>query len=320
VISGKIRLKLVTIDVHSLVGNAVESFAPVAKSRGLDLARSLDADVGEIRADAARLEQVVGNLLSNAVKFTPAGGSIRVSAARSGTSVEIRVTDSGAGIAPEFIPFVFDRFRQADTTTTRAHGGLGLGLAMARHLVELHGGNIRAESAGENKGSSFTVVLPAVGVVPLAAGAVLDGAPARDVPLVGLQILIVDDSPDALQLLDALLSGAGARVDTAASVDAAERRLMEMRPDLLIADIAMPRIDGCALMHGIRARERQTGEPRLFAIALSACARDEDRRRSLGAGFDLHLTKPIEPAAILEVLRGVAARGVAKSGSGGLVT
>ena len=287
VISGKIRLELTRTDLASLVNNAVESFAPIAKARGIDLAASTGGSAGDVLADAVRLEQVVGNLLSNAVKFTPAGGSVRVSLVKAGPMVEIRVADSGAGITADFLPFVFDRFRQADSTTTRAHGGLGLGLAIAQHLVELHGGTIRAESGGENKGATFVVQMPLLPRNAMVSSQRDDLTLPTERLLSGLRVLVVDDSKDALEMLALLITGAGAQVATAESVEAAERSLDEQRPDLLIADIAMPRADGHVLVRRIRERERETGEPRLYAIALSAYAREEDRRRSMSAGFDL---------------------------------
>ena len=303
VISGKIRLELVRVALSSIVEHAVESFAPIAKARGIDLAASTGSVGGEVLADPARLQQVLGNLLSNAVKFTPAGGSIRVSMLKAGPmAAEIRVADSGVGISPELLPFVFDRFWQADSTTTRAHGGLGLGLAIARHLVELHGGAIRAESVGENQGATFVVQLPVLARAVAAAKRGEDLSRRPDRLLTGLRVLIVDDSKDALEMLATLVGGAGAEVDTAESVEGAERALAARRPDLLIADIAMPRADGNVLVRRIREREGESGEPRLFAIALSAYAREEDRQRSLSAGFDLHLTKPIDPSVVIDVL------------------
>lgn len=320
VISGKIRLELTRLDLASFVDNAVESFAPLAKARGIDLATATGGAAGDVLADSARLGQVLGNLLSNAVKFTPAGGSIRVSMVKASPMAEIRVADSGAGITPEFLPFVFDRFRQADSTTTRAHGGLGLGLAIAQHLVELHGGTIRAESAGENKGATFVVQLPVVPRASTVSSQRNDLILHSERLLSGLRVLIVDDSKDALDMLALLIAGAGAEVETAESVDAAERSLDAQRPDLLIADIAMPRADGHELIQRIRERERESGAPRLYAIALTAYAREEDRLRSLGAGFDLHLTKPIDPSAVIDVLRGFASRRVAPAAGEGLAT
>jgi PAS domain S-box-containing protein len=318
VISGKIRLELARVELASIVEHAVESFTPIAKSRGIDLAASTGSLGGEVLADPARLQQVLGNLLSNAVKFTPAGGSIRVSMLKAGPmAAEIRVADSGVGISPESLAFVFDRFWQADSTTTRAHGGLGLGLAIARHLIELHGGVIRAESAGENQGATFIVQLPVLPRAVAAARHSEDVSRRPDRLLTGLRVLIVDDSKDALEMLATLIGGAGAKVDMAESVEGAERALAARRPDLLIADIAMPRADGNVLVRRIRERESESGEPRLFAIALSAYARDEDRQRSLSAGFDLHLTKPIDPSVVIDVLCRFSNRRVAP-GAGGV--
>jgi CheY-like chemotaxis protein/anti-sigma regulatory factor (Ser/Thr protein kinase) len=303
VVSGKLRIDLAGTDLRALLASAVESFAPLARSRGVTLDARLE-DVGLIPADAARLQQVIGNMLSNAVKFTPPPGRIDVSLRQTATDVEIRVADTGIGIAPEFLPYVFDRFRQADSTTTRAHGGLGIGLAIARHLVELHGGTIRAESAGENSGSTFIVLLP--------ADPIRRDAPVPPLPAVvaahtldGLRVLVVDDEPDARELLRTVLGTAGATVTAAASVAEARAHLLSSRPDVLIADIAMPGEDGYALIRGIRQDEHASGQSRLPAVALSAYAREEDRARSLGAGFDVHLTKPLDYGALLQAIADV---------------
>ena len=308
VISGKIRLQPATVDLRKLIRGTVESFGPMARSAGLEVTASVSEDVGEIRADPARLQQILGNLLSNSLKFTPAGGRIAVDVHRHASTIEIRVSDTGAGITSEFLPHVFERFRQADSTTTRAHGGLGLGLAIARHLVELHGGAISASSAGAGLGSSFTIVLP--------AGSPANVEERRPSPvkrqelsrLFGARVLAVDDSEEALELVRTMLSAAGAVVSVAKSVDEARKIIEEMPPDILVGDIGMPAQDGHALIRIVRAREAQTGAPRLPAVALTAYARGEDRIRSAAAGYDVHLTKPIDAAILVDTLTSLLER------------
>jgi CheY-like chemotaxis protein len=303
VISGKIRLELSTVDVPKLIAGAVESFGPVARAAGLELSVSVADDAGAIRADGARLQQVIGNLLSNSVKFTQAGGQIDVRVSRTASSLGIRVSDTGAGITSEFLPHVFDRFRQADSTTTRAHGGLGIGLAIVRHLVELHGGTIAAASGGAGQGSTFTIVLPAA---EAPQGEERRSAQQLSQPasrIIGARVLAVDDSSDALDLIRTVLTAAGAVVSTASSVEQARHRMESERPDVLLADIGMPGQDGYALIRFVRAEEANSGATRLPAVALTAYARDEDRVRSLAAGYDLHLNKPIDPAALVEALK-----------------
>ena len=307
VVSGKLRIDLAPTDVAAVVRQAVESFGPLARARGIDLMLHLAHDVGAIPADAGRLEQIVGNLLSNALKFTPPGGRVDVDVAPSGGQMEIRVTDSGIGIPPEFLPHVFERFRQADSTTTRMHGGLGIGLAIVRHLVQLHGGTIRAESAGENKGARFVVSLPGAPVpaAPRAAG--LPPAEAAGPSLRGLRVLVVDDQPDTRDLLRTVLESAEARVVTAASAAEARRAIALDRPEVIVADIAMPGEDGCAFIRAVREDEARDGcAGRTRAIALTAYARDEDRERSLRAGFDRHLTKPVDPVELVHTVRELA--------------
>ncbi|MGH6887364.1 MAG: hybrid sensor histidine kinase/response regulator, partial [Geminicoccales bacterium] len=255
VISGKIRLELSSVDVSNLIGGAVESFGPVARAAGLELSATVAEDVGATRADGARLQQVVGNLLSNSVKFTPAGGRIDVAVRRTASSLEIRVSDTGAGITSEFLPHVFDRFRQADSTTTRAHGGLGIGLAIVRHLVELHGGTIRAASGGAGHGSTFTIVLPS-DEVPQPEERRSSPALSRPASrLNGARVLAVDDSTDALELIRTVLTEAGALVSTALSVEGARQQIESDRPDVLVADIGMPGQDGYALIRLVRGVE-----------------------------------------------------------------
>jgi CheY-like chemotaxis protein len=258
------------------------------------------------------------NLLSNAVKFTPAEGHIDVALARAGDHVEIRVQDTGIGIRPEFLPFVFDRFRQADASTTRRYGGLGLGLSIVRNLVELHGGSVRAESAGDGRGSRFVVSLPlsqaaaierrhrAAG--PAAAAAAPPPEPIELPRLDGARILVVDDEPDTRELMQRVIEGRGAHVDAASSAADALRRLRAGAPyDLMVSDIGMPETDGYELIRRLRDLEQSEGARALPAIAATAYARAEDRQRSLLAGYQLHIAKPVEPgelvAAVSSLLR-----------------
>ena len=303
VVSGKLRITFVPMDLADLVHSAVDSFRPLAKSRGLDLTLTVGEGLVPIMADAARLQQIIGNLVSNALKFTPPGGRVEVSVRRAGGTIEIAVADTGAGIPPEFLPFVFDRFRQGDSTTTRTHGGLGLGLSIARHLVALHGGTIRAESPGEQQGATFTVVLPINPADP-PAEAVRPASPASNVTpdLSGVHVLVVDDQADARVLLQTMIGAAGARVDTAASADEARSLIATRRPHVLVSDIGMPREDGYALIRSIRQADEAAGRSRLPSIAVTAYASQDDRLRALGSGYDRHVTKPVDPAALLQTI------------------
>jgi CheY-like chemotaxis protein/anti-sigma regulatory factor (Ser/Thr protein kinase) len=261
------------------------------------------------------LQQVVWNLLSNAIKFTPRGGRVQVRLERVNSHVEITVADTGRGIAPEFLPHVFDRFRQADQTTTRTHGGLGLGLAIVRQLVELHGGSVRVESEGEGRGTSFSVSLP---LLPLRQEAASDAPRAHPSArseaefacppeLDGLRVLVVDDEPDTRELLAAVLTSCGAQVIQAATAAEAFEHVERTRPDVLITDIGMPEEDGYSLLARIRSLppERGGGMP---AAALTAYARAEDRARALRSGFQMHVPKPVEPAELITIVANLAGR------------
>jgi signal transduction histidine kinase/CheY-like chemotaxis protein len=299
VVSGKLHVTFKSVKVDEIVNLALESFRPLAKSRGIELSTAVDGTLVPIMADAARLQQVIGNLVSNALKFTPSGGRVTVNTKRVGSSIEIQVADTGTGIAAEFLPYVFDRFRQGDSTTTRVHGGLGLGLSIARHLVELHGGTIRAESAGDHKGSTFTIVLPVheAALAPEAEAADLS-APA----LTGTHVLVVDDQDDARSLLEAMLQAAGATVTTAASAKEARQIIASERPHVLVSDIGMPGEDGYALIRSIRDADDATHVDRLPSIAVTAYAREDDRLRAIHAGYDRHVTKPIDPGLLLDTI------------------
>ena len=312
IITGKLRLELDAIDVPSLVQAALDTIRPAAEAKEITIAWTSELPERRISGDPDRLQQVVWNLLSNAIKFTPAGGQVEVKAKQVGSRVEICVKDSGQGIEPEFLPHVFDRFRQADGTSTRRHGGLGLGLAIVRHLVELHGGTVHADSAGANKGASFTVSLP-VRAVQAAAAIERSSLPIRppgemgQLSLSGLSVLVVDDEADARELIATVLEQAGARAITAASVDEALIQLVRERPDVLLTDIGMPDADGYTLLQKVRELAPDEGG-RIPAAALTAYSRIEDARRAFAAGFLRHVAKPVEPAFLVAQVAALAGR------------
>ena len=298
IITGKLRMKRETFEVAPVIHAAIQSVRLAAEAKGVEVAIALDPAAGMLFGDPSRLQQVVWNLLSNAIKFTPAGGRVEIGLVRVAGAVELTVSDTGKGISAAFLPHVFDRFRQADSSTTRAHGGLGLGLAIVRHLVEQHGGTVEAASAGENRGARFTVRLPAPEVsASRARDSTTPSAPAADA-LAGTRILAVDDDPDTCAALATLLESHGADVRTAQSADDALRALRAWHADVVVSDIAMPGVDGYELLQRLQRFERQGGV-RLPAIALSAHARAEDRAAALAAGFAVHLAKPVEPAQLI---------------------
>ena len=314
IIMGKLRLEMRPVDWRGLVQDAVESVRPAAEAKGVYLSTLLAHEAGEVTADPDRLQQVMWNLLSNAVKFTPAGGRVEVELRREGARTALQVSDTGQGIAPEFLPHVFDRFRQADMGTTRQHGGLGLGLAIVRHLVELHGGDVTAESAGRGLGSTFTLRLPlrsAPRVQESSEPAVMKAVPVASMTgsasLAGMRVLLVEDEEDARAMLKALLEGSGASVEAVGSAAEAWSALEGVGCDVLVSDIGMPGEDGFALIGRVRGHgaARVSETP---AVALTAYARDDDRERSLAAGFDAYLSKPVEPSELLAVLSGLVKR------------
>ena len=306
IITGKLRLDVRPVDPNSFIDSAIEALRPAAESKGVRVQKVVDAGVLAVAGDPVRLQQVVWNLLANAVKFTPMGGRVSVRLERADSHIEIAVSDDGAGITPEFLPHVFDRFRQADQRISRQHGGLGLGLAIVRHLVELHGGTVSAESAGEGQGSTFTVRLPLAPVYqaepPAPPAGVPDALPAYGLPerLDGLKILVVDDEADTLVMLRVGLTQCGARVTAVGSAAAALDAMAAGRPDLLISDIGMPFEDGHQLIRKIRALPAEAGG-RVPAIALTAYARTEDRLQALRAGYQMHVPKPVDLAELATV-------------------
>ncbi|MFL6256543.1 MAG: PAS domain S-box protein [Pyrinomonadaceae bacterium] len=317
IITGKLRIDVRPIDPNSFIEAAVESVRPAAEAKGVRLQKVLDTGTVSVSGDPVRLQQVIWNLLSNAIKFTPRGGRVQVRLERVNSHVEVAVSDTGAGIPAEFLPHVFDRFRQADQKTTRQHGGMGLGLSIVRHLVELHGGTVRAESDGEGHGATFTVLLPVSPVyhaeeegerVHPAARSTLPTFDLFD-RLDGLKILVVDDEPDTREMLKAGLGQCGAEVTAAASAAEALEAIEKSAPDLVISDIGMPDADGYELMRRVRQLPAGAGG-RVPAIALTAYARVEDRMHALRAGYQMHVPKPVE----LAELAAVAASLIRRSG------
>jgi CheY-like chemotaxis protein/nitrogen-specific signal transduction histidine kinase len=313
IITGKLHLEVSSIDLVAVVRAAVDAVRPAATAKNIALVLELDSASSRIQGDPDRLQQVVWNLVNNALKFTPKGGRVEVRLSRVGTSTELCVKDNGCGIASDFLPHVFERFRQADGTTTRRAGGLGLGLALVRHLVEAHGGSVRAESAGESQGAAFIVTLPVQAVFPelverarSPASLANEKRQAAPKPLDGVTVLVVDDEPDARDLVATLLSSQGAEVQVAGSVDSALELLETQTPDVLVSDIGMPDKDGYTLIGSIRAL--RTDASRIPAIALTAYARQEDRRRALGSGFDAYVSKPVEPGALVQLVIDMAKR------------
>ena len=314
IVTGKLRLDIGAVELASVIRAALEAVRPAADAKRLGVECVLDAEVGPISGDGARLQQVVWNLLSNAIKFTPKGGRVRVRLDAEAACARITVDDTGKGISAGFLPYIFERFRQADSTTTRAHGGLGIGLGIVRQLVEMHGGTVRAESPGEGRGATFTVTLP-LATIPTAVHhdederrPVADATP-DDVPtLAGLRVLVVDDQAGAGDAVTAVLEQSGARVAVAASSAEALEALASFRPDVLLSDIGMPGEDGYAFIRKVRALPSDDGG-RVPAAALTAYARVEDRRRALLAGYHAHVPKPVAPAELVAVIMHLAEGG-----------
>ncbi|WP_437933259.1 ATP-binding protein [Sorangium sp. So ce341] len=337
--SGKLRLSLQDVDLTQIAEAAVEVVRPAAEARRIQLDAALAAGLGRARVDPERIQQVLWNLLSNAVKFTPPGGQVRLSMRRDGGEVRIEVADTGRGIRPELLPHVFERFRQGDAATQRRHGGLGLGLAICRQLVELHGGTLSADSPGEGRGAVFTAALPLADAVPRDAGsraawpaaaaaprrpaaaAPREGAaaPAEAVPaaaaqpLEGVRVLLVEDDSDTREVLVCTLEAQGAVVTAVGSPQAALDALEPAaspagRPQVLLSDLGMPGMDGYELLRRLRALEGERGDRPLPAALLTAYARHDDRARALSAGFAAYLAKPIEPERLTAVIEQLARR------------
>jgi PAS domain S-box-containing protein len=313
--AGKIRLNVQSLDLPVVMHDALATVMPAAEAKGVRIQSIVEPDIGPVSGDPERLQQVMWNLLSNAVKFTPRGGRVQVRLQRVNSHIEISVSDSGVGIREDFLPHLFERFRQADSTTTRAHGGLGLGLAIARQIVELHGGTIHALSGGEGKGATFRIELP---VMIVHSAVVVDAeprvhprtqvrvTPMHDHALSDVRVLAVDDDADALTLVREILETAGAQVFTAASAPAALAVLEEQWPDVLISDLGMPGMDGFELIQRVRTLTNE--KKHIPAAALTAYARSEDRARALRTGFEMHLAKPIDPSELIAAVVSLARR------------
>jgi PAS domain S-box-containing protein len=307
--AGKVSLDVQHLDLASVVDAAIETVRPTAVSKQIRVTCAFASVDGMVLGDRNRLQQIVWNLLSNAIKFTPKDGKIHVGIQRVNSHVEILVTDSGEGISLEFLPHVFDRFRQANSSTTRKKGGLGLGLAIAKHLTELHGGSLSASSGGPGSGATFTVHLPLVSAqrrsefeAREARGVAVDEAtPEGD--LSGIKVLTVDDDPDSLQIIERILQKSGALVRTARSMQEALTAFSEFLPDILLSDVGMPEHDGYELIQRLREMPQGKGVP---AVALTALARQQDRTRALRAGFQMHVAKPVDAEELVAVVQNLA--------------
>ncbi len=314
IIAGKLRVDIRRIDLHTVTRAAIEAVQPSADAKGVELLPNFSPDSAEFAGDPDRLQQVIWNLIANSIKFTPKGGRVQIDLSRENSQVQLVVSDTGLGIAKDFLPHVFDRFRQADSSITRTQGGLGLGLAIVRHLVDAHDGTVEAHSDGPGTGTCMTVRLPVRVVAPAEAPDVAqvsgespeESAPAAQL-LAGLGVLVVDDEADARELLTAVLASYGAVVRTAASVEEALRHLEEQVPDVLVSDIGLPNQDGYALIRRVRELGAGAGG-NVPAAALTAYASTEDHKRALSAGFQVHLTKPIEPSNLARVVASLAGR------------
>lgn len=310
IITGNLYIDLRPLDVIPVVENAINVVRPTADAKGIKIETQFEATQATIYGDTNRLQQVVWNLLSNAVKFTDNGGQVSLRVSFSGPAVEICVMDTGQGISKEFLPYVFDRFRQADSTTTRQHGGLGLGLAIARHLVEIHGGTIKAESPGAGRGSKFTIKLPLFEESPVVTDGGNSGhSKGLRAPLLlsGVNVLLVDDDSDTLKLLATALTKRQANVTAVSSASEAIRAITRKRPDVLISDIAMPDEDGYGLIEKVRRLESGNAQ-KIPAVAITAYAKEEDRQRALSSGFQIYLAKPVELTELITVVARAAGR------------
>jgi len=313
IVSGKLRLQVRPVQLTTVIEAAIEVVRPAADAKNIRIQTALDTETGPIAGDPDRLQQVVWNLLSNATKFTPKGGRVQVALERVNSHVEIAVSDTGQGVPAEFLPHLFERFQQAETGPSRTHGGLGLGLAIVRHIVELHGGTVHAESPGAGNGTTITVKLPRM-IFARTAGEIerrhptLEALPAeRNFPqLRDLRVLVVDDEPDSNEVVRTLLVSCGAEVRVAGSAAEGLRELERWTPDVLVSDIGMPGEDGYSFLGKVRARRGEIGS--IPAVALTAYATTEDRVRIFSAGFQVHVVKPIDPSELVTVVASVARR------------
>ncbi|MEO8904076.1 MAG: ATP-binding protein [Polyangiaceae bacterium] len=310
IITGKLHLEIRAIDLNAVIHAALDAVRPAAEAKNIGLETVLEPEAAHVTGDPDRLQQVVWNLVNNAIKFTPKGGHVQVTSQRSGTHITVCVADNGQGIECDFLAHVFERFRQADGSTTRRHGGLGLGLALVRHLVEAHGGGVLVESEGANKGSAFTITLPVRATSPVVEAArgmhvaVPTQLNATSDQLRGLRVLVIDDEPDARELVAMVLRLKGAEVLVASSVDQALELLEQRAPHVLVSDIGMPGTDGYGLIGRVRALA--SANAHIPAIALTAYAREQDKQRALSAGFQAHVVKPVDPNELTRIVALVA--------------
>jgi signal transduction histidine kinase len=306
--SGKLQLSLEPTDLAEIVTAAIEALRPGAEAKRIAVRADITPELPLTLGDPIRLQQIVGNLLSNALKFTPGGGKIDVALRPVDRGLELTIRDDGQGIGPDTLPHVFDRFRQAQSSFTRSHGGLGLGLAIVRHLVELQGGRVSAQSAGLGQGATFNVFLPSIdGAAPTSPKRASQPPVAHGTPLRGLRVLLVDDDDDGREVIALLLRRHGALVETATSARQALAELDRALPDVLVSDIGMPEEDGLTLLRKVRLRASADGGA-LPAVAITAYARSEDRAQSFLAGFDAYVTKPVEPEDLLQAIAKVTGK------------
>lgn len=318
IITGKLRLNITPVNLNTAVENALDAVRPAAAAKSIEIQTFIDSSISSFSGDQNRLQQVIWNLLSNAIKFTPKGGTVSLKLHENNSEINLEIRDTGIGISPEFLPFVFERFRQADSSSTRSHGGLGLGLAIVRHLVELHGGSVSASSPGKDQGTTFTVKLPllrpestdklspkenSLCCIPQAGPQPIDVHTVEH-PLDGLKVLVVDDEADTRELLEMILEDAGATVIVVSSAPAALQEFTKQIPDILVSDIEMPAMDGYQLIGQIRSQFSST----LPAIALTAYARLEDQQRAKAAGFQKHIAKPVEPQELVKAIADMVRR------------
>jgi signal transduction histidine kinase len=318
--TGKLQLNVRPLSLDSVITNVIDAMRPTAQAKQILLQVNLDANAGAISGDPDRLQQIIWNLLSNAIKFTPAGGRVKITLERAGTHIQLTVADTGQGISAEFLPHVFERFRQADSSSTRKFGGLGLGLSIVRHLVELHGGTVQVESPGEGQGATFKITFPLLteyeesfanrDLVEHSA----DGSATTETSLKGLRVLVVDDDDDSRAVIREMLLQFGAEVLTAASANDALQALELWSPDVLLSDIEMPNEDGYSLLQKIRSKDGKSGGL-IPAAALTAYGRSEDRVRVLKAGYQSYLPKPVDPHELALVVASLAKRSDVKSSS-----
>jgi signal transduction histidine kinase/CheY-like chemotaxis protein len=319
IITGRLRLDVRPVELRPVIEAAIDAVRPAADAKSISLSRVLDPLPAAISGDPDRLQQVVWNLLSNAIKFTPTHGQVQVRLQRVNSHIEIVVTDTGSGIRPDFLPHVFDRFAQGDRSTEGRKQGLGLGLGIVRHLTELHGGTVSAESGGEGQGATFTVRLPLVAVKGLAresdrhpsagGAAVVTGDPSM---LAGITVLVIEDDPDARTLLQTVIERHGGRAQVADSAQAAYQLLDRTLPHVIVSDVEMPVENGYTFIRNLRARQAVHGG-RIPTVAVTAYARVQDRLDALTAGFDMHVPKPVEPAELVTVIAALVRRAAARS-------